>query len=155
MADEQQPEREASRQLVQRSFEAALHSDKMAAEIGVFCLKILMTITAGGIVALLALVANLDKDKDAAMYGAALYASAWFLAGLIFAILSSGTAFLYQSFVTLVRRHNLDVASAVEKPKYSWARWGAGILKLPMVGFALLAFVAFVVGSVGFLYGIT
>ena len=135
-------------------FETVQHSDKLAADVGVFCLKILLTVNAGGIIALLALVAN--KENDTVLYAAAIIASRWFLAGLISAMLSMGFAYFYQSFVTLIRRRELDVASAsVKKPRYDWAGKWTSILYWPMVGFATVAFGLFIVGSIVFLSSVT
>jgi len=83
----------------QKMYESALHSDRLAGEIGVFVLKILLAINGGALIALMGAFQRLAENKEiaAGLTGG----GRMFLWGLSAAVVAAGASYFYQSFVTV------------------------------------------------------
>ena len=125
---------------------AALHSDRLAAEIGIFGLKALLLIHGGALVALLAAYPELRNEP--AFANAIPCAGRWLLGGLVSAAISTIVAYFYQSFITAKDWNSLHEIIGNEEPApYPHADRISRILAWPMIGFAILSLAAFVAGA--------
>ena len=71
-------------------YEQILHSDRATVDLGLFALKVVMTVNAGALLALVAAVEHLAGAPGAAQ----------FATGLMTAVLAAILAYFYQGFVT-------------------------------------------------------
>jgi len=139
----------------QKLFDTVLHSDRISAEIGIFVLKVLMTVNGGALITLIAFVTNADSDESSGLMQAAECASKWIFWALLFAMISAAIAYFYQSLVTAKGWKELQEASGVEDPGYKWAPCSAKITSILMVVTALMSFASFVIGGFIFLDGLS
>lgn len=85
-----------------------LHSDRAAVDIGIFVLKVVMTINAGALIALLAAMTALNGAPGAVQ----------FFVGLMLAVLTAFLAYIYQHLVTAAYLNDFfaEFSSSEEPP---------------------------------------
>ena len=126
--------------------EYILHSDRAAIDLGITTLKTGILINAGALVAVLALVGQLWKDKQS-LISIVLSTSRHFVWGLIAVAAGSAAAYFYQSFVTWSRDQKLKEISTNKLPRsYGLVRKGVWCFGILMVILVLAGYVEFTVG---------
>jgi len=133
MADDKKRELMHQSTLLQweKMYDAALHSDRLAGEIGIFVMKTMIVANAGALVSLIAAYPHLARVEEFAV--ALPNAGAAFLLGLIVSMLAAAVAYFYQSFVTAKDWHEMHKTfpTADEPPPFKWAakssRWAIGV----------------------------
>lgn len=129
----------------QKMQEHALHSDRLAGEIGVFVLKIILVINGGALIAVMAAYAQLGTSKEIATGLAD--GGRLFLWGILVAALASAASYFYQSFVTAKLWNDMQEAFG-DKAQYPWARRASQILFLALVfPLTLVAYSLFAYGA--------
>ncbi len=125
----------------QSLYETALHSDRVAAEIGIFVLKVVMVINGSALIALLAAYPNF-KPHQLPGY---LSGTKFFFWGLLIAALASGLSYFYQGFVTAMSWNNLN-ESVESKPPFPAA---AKFAKPFIIAVILLTVCSYILFSFG------
>jgi hypothetical protein len=129
-------------------FDFILHTERVAAEIGIGAVRTAILINAGALVSLLALVGQLwDKDKGHTIVSHVLHAGAPFVWGLVSAAASFTVAYFYQS--SLTKKANIELATLSHPstlPSHHWVRWFTPLTAIVMVLLAFVSLGAFVWG---------
>ncbi len=122
-------------------------SDRMAVDIGLFVLRICLTVNGGGLIALIALYPSITGKNEVENMLA--WSGGWLLAGLIIAILSAASAYFYQSSVTAsIWRRQYKAYPDGGKIPYAWSGKARCILAVLMIGFTFGSIVAFCIATV-------
>ena len=116
-----------------------MQSGRVAADIGVFVLKTLVTINGGALIALLALYPQVDRI--ARIRAVIPDASEWFVCGLVAAVISSILAYFFQFAST---------ATAAKMENSSHFCWATSL----MLWSALALLVSVVISFVSFVWGL-
>ena len=113
-------------------YEQILHSDRAAVDLGVFTLKVVMTINAGALIALLAAIDRLNGAPGACQ----------FLLGLMAAALAALLSYFYQSLVTEGFRieFHADFSTPGIQPPYNWTGKPAGWLIVIVIALVLASY---------------
>ena len=122
----------------QKRYEEILRSDRAAVDLGVFLLKVVMTINAGGLLAVLASVDHLTGAPGAVS----------FFLGLMAAALAAFLAYFFQNFQTarLWNQFHIAFPTKGESPPFPWAgRWETRFI-WAAIGLVFLSLAAFAVG---------
>ena len=134
MTNGEEPDRLHQTRLVlwQKRYEQILHSQRAAVDIGVFALKVVMTINAGALIALLTAKGVLEGAPGAVP----------FFVGLMSAALAALLSYIYQSFVTadLLNHFSAEFPDPGTPPRLRWAGKSAGVI---IVFVLLLVFVSY------------
>ena len=113
----------------QKMHDTALHSDTIAAEIGVFVLKMFLVINGGALIAVMGLFQSLAASR--AIAGALTTAGEYYLIGLILTMIAAALSYFYQSFITAGDWNDFSLAFNGE-PHLAWsataARWTIAIV---------------------------
>ena len=134
----------------ERMHEVYLGAERLRGELGVFVLKVIMTVNAGALVGILALVANMDRFVNQRFYQAVLAVSWYYFGGLVAALLAGGLGYFYQAALALDRVEALNKAASLHVkdnmlPKVKdWLFWATVLT-------CLAAFALFVAGGLVFL----
>jgi tellurite resistance protein TehA-like permease len=127
-----------------------LEAERLRGELGVFALKVVMTVNAGALLAILAMIANMDRVRNHQPYEAALAVSGWYLAGLVAAMLAGLLGYFYQGALAHNRRD--EYYEAIGRPKdNSCLSKNEKLLYRGTLACGIGAFVAFSLGSLSFL----
>ncbi len=115
-----------------------LHNDRAAVDIGVFALKVVMTINAGALIALLAAMESLKGAPGA---------SAFFF-GLMTAAGASLLSYIYQSSMTAAvwREYHIKFPEPGREPPYKWATATSKLIWV-VIAMVLASYVAFGYGT--------
>lgn len=128
----------------QKRFDYATHSDRLAAEIGIFVMKTMLLINGGGTIALIGAFAGLAKH--AAVGGEIAKGGKYFLWGLTCAVVASMFAYFYQSAITSNEWFEMRKRFSGENSK-PWASWIARALIVTTIVLLFVSFVCFVIGA--------
>lgn len=106
----------------EKTWDHALHSDQLAAQIGLFALKMVLSVNGAALIAIMAAYPSLAKD-DPALANALPEVGIFMVYGLITALLSAMCAYFYQGQVTEQRwsEHNAKHGSGgVSQSTNTW-----------------------------------
>ncbi len=124
-----------------------LHSDQLAAGIGVDALKTVIFVNAGAIVAVIAFAGQMwGKPGGNIVVHGIIGASTPFLLGVIAGVLAFVLAYLYQSALTFLAVRALDWNHQVQGPR--WAKIAQICLHISMVALTFVSLSAFVWGAI-------
>ena len=126
----------------QEKYKDYRHSDRLAGEIGIFVLKVLMAINGAALISLMAAYPNIKGGVALAVP----LAGKWFLYGLVLSVVASFLAYIYQSVIAAADMHDLHKVSGQDAP-FVWARTTAGVLIIFVIGIGIAAFILFVLGG--------
>lgn len=133
----------------QKLFEAALHSDRMTGDIGVFVLKIFLVINGGALIALMAAFQPLAENKEIA---ADLTSSGMqFLVGLSCAVLAAAVSYFYQTLLTLSKWDQMQAEFGGEPSMPKASMVSKIIMYVGVLPLCLGSFVAFLLGALSIL----
>lgn len=123
----------------QKLYEQILHSDRAAVDIGMFALKVVTTINAGALIALLAAVSSLEGAPGAEQ----------FFVGLVLAVAAVILAYFYQSLVTAVHWNTFhsEFPQPGTPPPYRWARRPAAVFIVTIIILVIVSYVLFAWGT--------
>ena len=134
MTNGEEPDQPHQTRLVlwHKFYEQILHSDRATVDIGVFALKVVMTINAGALLALLAAKESLEGAPGAVQ----------FFVGLMSAALAALLSYIYQSLVTasLWNQFSVEFPDPGTPPRFGWAHKSAKVI---IVIVLLLVFVSY------------
>ncbi|MBF0252036.1 MAG: hypothetical protein HQL35_15560 [Alphaproteobacteria bacterium] len=149
MADRDEMKFQSDLKRWEMMYQSALHSDRMAGDIGVFTLKTTIVTNGAALIAILAAYPNLHAEH--ANVAAVLpCAGRLFLIGLIAAMAAAAIAYFYQSAVTAGEWNKIHEAypgDGSTPPPFPHAHKASRIIVYPMIGLAFLSFGLFCAGG--------
>jgi len=147
MDDIEKAKHQGELQRWQALYDSALHSDRIAAEIGIFVLKIVLLMNGASLAALLTALTQL-KDRPV-MVGVIAEAAKLFFWGFMAAALAAGLSYFYQSFITAKDWHEFHKAYPTPDvtPPFAWARTSAAVLIIVIILLALCSYGIFGLGA--------
>jgi len=132
----------------QKSWEHALHSDRLTAEIGMFALKMAVSVNGAALVAILAAYPSLAKN-DPALAEILPDVGFFMVNGLIAALVSALLAYFFQGQATAMRwsEHNESHSEGQDSLQgVKWLNWIVAILQIGFVVAWLVSAVLFIIG---------
>lgn len=136
----------------QKMYETALHSDRVAADLGIFVMKILLVINGGALIAVMNAVQPLGQNKQIA--GQMTDGGGMFLWALAAAALAAGVAYFYQGCITSLEWNKMHVEFGGGTPAKRMSIAANVLIYAIIIPLCLLSFGLFLCGGLRVLWAL-